>query len=171
MNKNLLGGGLAIIAIAIGIMNYANISDIEAAQNQMESVDADDSDESEVHYELAKAMGYLQTYTHKLYLAGKNENWELSDFYAHEIEETIEEVEEANVIDDGKDISALIGSMTKASFEMVEQSIDDEDSEAFAKSFKLLIASCNACHQATEYEFITIEIPTEGKLFNQKFSK
>lgn len=173
MNKKILNGGLAVIALVIGIMNYISIAELnsniqaersETVQSSIEQV------EEEEHYELAEAMGYLQRYSHKLYLAGQNENWELSSFYAHEIEETIEEIENAKVVDEGYDISALVGTMINPSFEKVEQSIHDQDTKSFADSYKLLVQSCNACHQTTEHEFVKIKIPVKGKAFNQDFS-
>ncbi|WMN11199.1 hypothetical protein QYS49_37555 [Marivirga salinae] len=174
MNKNVLSGGLAIIALVIGIMNYISIAElntnIEKERNETVQTSKDNA-HNEEDYELAKAMGYLQTYSHKLYLAGENENWELSEFYAHEIEETIEEIENAKVVDEGYDISALVGTMTNPAFEKVEKSIHDENTQAFADSYKLLVQSCNACHQTTKHQFVKIDIPEGGKVFNQSFSK
>ncbi|WP_296618929.1 hypothetical protein [Marivirga sp.] len=174
MNKNVLGGGLALIALVIGIMNYISIAELTSniEDERIETVQSSTEEEhGEEHYELAKAMGYMQTYTHKLYLAGQNENWELSSFYAHEIEETIEEIESAKVVDEGYDISTLVGTMTNPAFEKVEKAIDNQDAEVFADSYKLLIQSCNACHQTTKHEFIKIEVPSVDAVFNQNFSK
>jgi|3_EtaG_2_1085321.scaffolds.fasta_scaffold09648_3 hypothetical protein len=174
MNKNVLSGGLALVALVIGIMNYISIAELNSSieEDRSETVQRSiEEGHDEEHYELAKAMGYMQAYSHKLYLAGQNENWELSSFYAHEIEETIEEIEGAKVVDEGYDISTLVGTMTNPAFKKVEKAIDNQDAEAFADSYKLLIQSCNACHQTTKHEFIKIEVPTAGAVFNQNFSK
>jgi hypothetical protein len=174
MNKNLLSGGLAIVAIAIAIMNYVSIAELNSTMEETSSESLQGSnqeDEEEGHYELAKAMGYLQTYTHKLYLAGEKKNWELSEFYAHEIEETIEEIEKAEVIDEGYEISKLVGTMTNPAFEKVEKSIHEQDANAFTDSYKLLVQSCNACHQTTKHQFIKIDIPKNKGIFNQDFGQ
>jgi hypothetical protein len=174
MNKNLLSGGLALIALVIGLMNYISIAELNTniEEERKETVQTSLSlEEKEPDYELAKAMSYLQRYSHKLYMAGSKENWELSEFYAHEIEETIEEIEDANVVDEGHDISKLVGTMTNPAFEKVEKSIRDKNKEAFANSYKLLVQSCNSCHQTTKHQFIKIEVPKEGKSYNQDFSK
>ncbi|RUA31164.1 MAG: hypothetical protein DSY77_13305 [Bacteroidetes bacterium] len=174
MNKNLLSGGLAIIAIVIAIMNYISIAELNSNIKENPNGNAQGNkleDEEDEHYELAKAMGYLQTFSHKLYLAGENENWELSEFYAHEIEETIEEIEEAKVVDEGYDISKLVGTMTNPSFEKVEKSIYEKDVKAFTDSYKLLVQSCNACHQTTKHQFIKIDIPKNKGIFNQDFGQ
>ncbi|MGM0581207.1 MAG: hypothetical protein ACQETL_11040 [Bacteroidota bacterium] len=173
MNKNLMSGGLAIIALVIGIMNYISIaelnSNIEEERNETVQTSMEQTEEDKGDYELAKAMGYLQNYSHKLYLAGENENWELSEFYAHEIEETIEEIEKARVVEEEYDISKLVGTMTNPSFEKVEKSIHDQDPKAFVDSYKLLVQSCNACHQTTKHQFIKIDIPKNKIFFNQDF--
>ncbi|MGJ3236163.1 hypothetical protein [Marivirga sp.] len=119
MNKNLLAGGLVIIALVIAIMNYISIAELNSniEEERKKTVQSSmEKEEVEEGYELAKAMGYLQLYSHKLYLAGKKENWQLSKFYAHEIGETIEEIENAKVVDEGYDISKLVGTMTKPYF-------------------------------------------------------
>ncbi len=172
MNKKLLTGGIAIIALVIAIMNYISIAELNSSieKERKETVQTSLKEvEEENHFELAKAMGYLQTYSHKLYLAGENENWKLSEFYAHEIEEMIGEIEGAKVVDEGYDISDLVGTMTNSSFEKVEKSIHDQDVKAFTESYKLLLQSCNACHQTTEHQFIKIEVPTSENPFNQSF--
>lgn len=174
MNKKLLTGGLAIIALVIGIMNYISIAELTSniEDERIETVQSSiEEGHDEEHYELAKAMGYLQTYSHKLYLAGENENWELSEFYAHEIEETIEEIGKAKLVDEGYDISALVGTMTNPAVEKVEKAIHDQDAKAFADSYKLLVQSCNACHQTTKHQFVKIEVPKDKKFFNQDFGQ
>lgn len=175
MNKNLLTAGLAIIALVIGLMNYISIAElnttIEEERKETVQTSLAEETEEEEHYELSKAMSYMQRYSHKLYFAGAGENWELSEFYAHEIEETIEEIEEAKVVDEGYDVSALVGTMTNPAFEKVEKAIHDQDAKAFADSYKLLVQSCNACHQTTKHQFVKIEVPAEGKTYNQQFSK
>lgn len=172
MNKKLLTGGLAIIAIVIAIMNYISIAELNSSIEEKNKNTVQTSIQEEVEeedYELAKAMGYLQTYSHKLYLAGENENWELSEFYAHEIEEIIEDIEEAKVVDEGYDISELVGKMINPSFSKVEESIHDQNLKAFVDSYKLLVQSCNACHQTTKHQFVKIEVPKDKKFFNQDF--
>lgn len=174
MNKNLLVGGLAIMAMVIAIMNYISIAELNSniEEERKKTVQSSmEGKEMKEGYELAKVMGYLQLYSHKLYLAGNIENWQLSKFYAHEIEETIEEIENAKVVDEGYDISKLVGTMTKSSLEKVEEAISNQNKNAFAESYKLLVQSCNACHQTTKHQFIKIEIPSEGSVFNQNFSK
>ncbi len=171
MNKITITIIISLIAIVLAIMNIISIAelnnsikDIDVPTNEEESVQ-----ESAVGYEVAKAMGYLQRYSHKLYWAGTSENWALSEFYAHELEETFEEIAAAQVTDDGIEISALVSTMTAPAFNKIEKAIESEDKAAFDSSYQLLIQSCNACHAASKHQFIVIETPEEGKTFNQKF--
>ncbi|CAN5274556.1 hypothetical protein BH23BAC1_BH23BAC1_49390 [soil metagenome] len=41
-------------------------------------------------------MLYNQIYLDKLFFAGQSENWQLADFYHHELEENLEEWLEGN---------------------------------------------------------------------------
>lgn len=72
---------------------------------------------------------------------------------------------------EGYDISELVGTMTSPSFKKVEKSIHEQDIEAFTDSYKLLVQSCNACHQTTKHQFVKIEIPKDKGFFNQDFGQ
>ena len=48
-------------------------------------------------YPLGEQMGYLQRYVEKLYFAGQAQNWELADFYAHELGETTNDIIAAKI--------------------------------------------------------------------------
>ena len=54
----------------------------------------------EEDYPVLETMGYYQCFSHKLWLAGKNQNWELADFYTHELEEVTEDLIAGNVLHD-----------------------------------------------------------------------
>lgn len=172
MNKNTITLIVAFVAIVLAIMNIISIGELNNSIeqiNQPTTIKEETTEIEENDYEVAKAMGYLQRYTHKLYWAGINENWTLSKFYAHEIEETVEEIEEAKVNDDGFAVSAMVAKMTKTAFAEVEHAIEQQDKVAFESSYQLLIQSCNSCHSAGKHEYIVIETPKEGMVFNQKF--
>ena len=125
-------------------------------------------EEGEDH-DLIGNMGTLQYFSHKLDLSIRHENRELVDFYAHEIEETIEataEIEEYH----GKPVGELTEAMLAPAFERFEQAVDDEGGEweAINKQFDALVNACNACHQTTEYGFINIE-RTDANPYMQSF--
>ncbi|MEP2376928.1 MAG: hypothetical protein ABJH83_11995, partial [Ekhidna sp.] len=58
-------------------------------------------------YPVLETMGYYQRFSHKLWLAGRNQNWELANFYTHELEEVTEHLIEGDVIHDDYNLSNL----------------------------------------------------------------
>ena len=127
------------------------------------------SEEGEDH-NLIGLMGQMQYFSHKLDLSIRHQNRELVDFYAHEIEETLEAttgIEEYH----GKPIGQLTEGMLAPAFERFEQAVDDESGgwEAIDARFGELVDTCNACHQATEYGYINIQ-RTDANPYMQSFS-
>ena len=126
--------------------------------------------EKKEEIELAVFMGRMQRFSDKLYFAGKNQNWELAKFYLHELEETAEEVEDAKIIEDGHDISKLIGTMLGTTVEATEKTVLNNPSvEKFEENYRAMVAGCNNCHKATDHGFIQISIPKEPTYRNQLF--
>lgn len=128
------------------------------------------SEESEDH-DLIGLMGEMQYFAHKLDLSIRAQNRELLDFYAHEIEETLEAT--AGVAEyHGKPIGGLTKGMLVPAFERFEQAVDDEAGgwEAIDTLFNQLVDTCNACHQATGYGFINV-VRTDANPYMQSFDK
>ena len=128
-----------------------------------------EEDKSE-EYPVLETMGYYQRFSHKLWLAGQNQNWELADFYTHELEEVTEEIIEGNVIHDDYNLSNLSEAMFLPRIEKVEEAIRKKDEVLFLENYELMIASCNLCHSATKHDFIRITIPNDSSVWNQDFS-
>jgi cytochrome c556 len=127
------------------------------------------SEEGEDH-DLIGLMGQMQYFSHKLDLSIRHRNRELVDFYAHEIEETLEATTEIAEYH-GKPVGQLTESMLAPAFERFEQAVDAEngDWDAIDASFDGLVDTCNACHQATDYGFINIQ-RTDVNPYMQSFS-
>lgn len=125
----------------------------------------------EEHYELAIVMARMQTYMQKLHFAGQNQNWKLAQFYTHELEETMEDIIEHKVTDDGKDISDLVKIMAFPNIEKLEKTIESKDKVSFVEGYQLLLRSCNNCHVASNHEFIKITTPKNEDFINQDFKK
>lgn len=113
-------------------------------------------------------MGKMQLFLHKLSLSVDAGNTELADFYAHELEEAIEAAEG---IDEYHDIP--VGQLTEAmlvpSFEAFEKTLDGEAPDQARSRLDQVIQACNACHQATGFEFIHIQ-PSESNPYMQSFA-
>ena len=125
--------------------------------------------EQDEDHDLIGNMGSLQYFSHKLDLSIRARNRELVDFYAHEIEETIEATTEIAEYH-GKPVGKLTEDMLAPAFERFERAMNDEggDWNAIDGRFGEMIDACNACHQATEYGFINIR-RTEANPYMQSF--
>jgi hypothetical protein len=119
--------------------------------------------------ELAVYMGRMQVYTEKTWFAGKAKNWELASFYLHEIEEIIEEVEKAKVVEDGHDISTLITTSLSTPVRQLEEAIKTQDLPKFEERYPIVVRNCNNCHAATKHAFIQLKTPDRPAFSSQIF--
>ncbi|WP_370088843.1 hypothetical protein [Ekhidna sp.] len=120
-------------------------------------------------YPVIETMGYYQRFSQKLYLAGTNQNWELADFYTHELEEVTENLIASDVIHDNFNLSNLSEAMLLPKIEKVEEAIRQKNEVLFLENYELMISSCNLCHNATKHKFIKITIPNDSSIWNQDF--
>lgn len=116
---------------------------------------------------LLETMSMLQTMAHKAGLSIDKENAALLDFYAHELEEFIEQAEGIESYG-GKPIGPLVKSMLVPKFEEFEAAEETGDWQKISGSFDALIDSCNSCHTATGFDYIRIE-RTKQNPFMQSF--
>lgn len=120
-------------------------------------------------YELGIGMAWLQRWTTKLWYAGDAANWELADFYLHEVEETLEDMIAAGITEDGHDVSALLKGMLAPQVESLEGAVDQQDIDLFRQNYRAMVMQCNACHVATEHGFLVMEVPQGPAPFAQRF--
>jgi len=115
-------------------------------------------------------MGDLQRFSHKLDLAIGENNLPLADFYAHELEETIESTTAIERYHD-QPIGELTTTMLVPAFERLEAALDAEpiNPQALNAAFDGYVAACNACHLETGYGCIRIE-RTDTSPFMQSFA-
>lgn len=153
-----------ILTIAIAL-----VTTFFSCTNQSESAPGTAA-ASESHYEvdLIQSMGRMQLYMNKLYFAGINGNTELRDFYIHEIEETMETIEEGNVMHEGVNISQNIKLFGLDQLEVFERAIS-ADTSGFKSAYGQLLLSCNNCHTASKYPFIVLKEPTNPVFDNQVY--
>lgn len=105
--------------------------------------------------DLVALMGGMQTFAHKLQLAIDHDNAALASFYAHELEEVIEQTTEAADYE-GHAIGPLTSAMLLPAFGLLEDSLASGDILTSGQRFDAVITACNACHQATEHGYIVI---------------
>ncbi len=118
--------------------------------------------------DLVALMGRMQLFMNKLYFAGIGENKELRDFYVHELEETMEEIEEGEVMHEGVNISQNMQMYGSAQLKVFEDALA-ENSTDFKTAYNGFINACNSCHTASKYPFIIIKEPTKPVFDNQVY--
>lgn len=119
--------------------------------------------------ELAPYMGSLQRFSQKLGYAAEAKNEELVEFYLHEIEETLDELEATVPEHEGLPIAKPIRVIMFPLIEALEEAAHNSDWKKASTGYKDLIDGCNRCHAATEHEFIKITPASGGSPYNQKF--
>jgi mono/diheme cytochrome c family protein len=110
-------------------------------------------------YELGKGMAWMQRWAVKLWYSGAAENWPLAGFYLHELEELAEELREQQLVEEGHEITPLLDAMLLPQIGVLEGAVEAEDPAGFRRAYEALVASCNACHQATEHGFLVMAVP------------
>ncbi len=121
-------------------------------------------------YPILEAMGYYQRFSHKLWLALEKKNWELAEFYAHELEEVTEEFVSSGVVDEGLELSTYAQQILDPAIKDMDKAIDQKDEVLADNSYRALVNSCNACHTITKHAYIKILVPDSVRPYNQDFS-
>jgi hypothetical protein len=117
--------------------------------------------------ELVENMHQLQYFAHKAGLAIDKKNKPLLGFYAHELEEYIEEAASVEVYDDHP-IGQLVNTILVPPFEKFEAAAKADDWVKTSNAFDEVVQACNSCHQATSHGFIVIK-RTAHNPFMQSF--
>jgi len=113
---------------------------------------------------LGEIMTLTQMRHAKLWFAGKAGNWKLADYELYELKEGFD-----NAIKFHPNRSKLLLKITTIPLEQLKAAIFAKNSTRFKKAFDALTNSCNACHQATNFGFNVVIIPTTNPYTNQSF--
>lgn len=120
--------------------------------------------------ELAVYMTRLQRYLEKAYWSANANNTALHEFYIHEMEETMEQVQEAGLVEDGVNISYNMLQFGIKSLETYEARVKEDGIASVPDHFQNLINGCNGCHLTSKKGFIQIQVPTVNQYNSQKFT-
>lgn len=140
------------LAAILTALPAAAVLDVTAAQ----SGPADDTTA------LSDAMTRLQLQHAKLWFAGKLGNWDLASYEILKIDATLDA---AAKLLPGEDRIAP----TKAQLAAMRRAVQMKTLSAFAKSYASLTNECNACHRASGFASIAIQVPTAPPMSNQLF--
>ena len=114
---------------------------------------------------LGEFMTGIQLHHAKLWFAGQNQNWPLADFEIHEIQESLDDINE--FCKDRPEVKNI--EMLKPSIDSVTNAIGQKDLQSFKNSFSVLTNTCNNCHKATDHGFNVVIIPNNPPVSNQDF--
>jgi len=118
---------------------------------------------------LITVMQNLQYFMHKTALSLDARNQELVDFYAHEIEESIEVVEEIEKFKQ-HNIEKMIKATLVPTFERFEKSVKKNDLDKADEQFADMVTACNQCHTQVQRPFIKIK-RVDTNPYMQSFAK
>ncbi|MGK0362209.1 MAG: hypothetical protein ACI9U2_004529 [Bradymonadia bacterium] len=118
--------------------------------------------------ELSPLMLRLQIHMDKLYWAGKAQNWPLAAFYTHELNETLETITKAKIVDEGVNVSVLANPMLAGALGGLDSAVKAK--RGFVAKYEATVQACNGCHAATKHEFIRIQVPTRPIFSNQVYA-
>lgn len=114
---------------------------------------------------LGEFMTGIQLHHAKLWFAGQNQNWPLANFEIHEIQESLDDIEE--FCKDRPEVKSI--GMLKPAIDSVTDAIRQKDLQLFKNNFSLLTNTCNNCHKATDHGFNVVIIPVNPPVSNQDF--
>jgi hypothetical protein len=119
------------------------------------------------HYKpgLGEIMSGIQTHHAKLWFAGINENWKLSEYEINEIREMLQTAKEIET--DRTEVNNI--PMIYGDLDSVSNAIKAQNVTQFKNSFQSLTNTCNQCHRTVNFEFNVITIPTAPPVTNQDF--
>lgn len=160
---------LIILALVTFYKNAQQSKQIELLQAEISESKATKTAIPEPEFELATAMGKLQYFSNKLYYSLKSNNKSLADFYIHEMEESFEAIEDANIVEDGIAISDNVKAYGIKGLENFERFLE-QSPERFEEHYLNLVNACNSCHLVSKHGFIEITVPSSPVVSNQNFS-
>lgn len=105
---------------------------------------------------LIEQMSRMQYFLHKTGLSLDAENLKLASFYIHELEESIEALEEFGQYKNYP-IGDLAESKLSPGIEILEDSVKAGNLKQAWPAYEALAGRCNSCHQATDHDYIVIK--------------
>ena len=120
--------------------------------------------------EIGETMIFQQLRHAKLWFAGKAGNWPLADYQVKELREGFETVSKYYPTFNNIPLATMIDTIRDTNFTELDKAIADRDRAKFARAYDRLTQACNACHQASELGFISIQRPTMPPFSNQSYA-
>lgn len=120
--------------------------------------------------ELAVHMADLQRWSHKTALALQARNPALADFYLHELEETVETIQEEAPTYEGHPIADLTDQLLVPRVEELGRALDERSWSLVDKRVNQMAQACNQCHAQTDHGFVRIDLKDVPNPYVQDFA-
>jgi hypothetical protein len=114
---------------------------------------------------------YIQPHHIKLWFAGSVGNWRLAAYEADELTETFEDITTYQATWKNVPVAHLVTAIIEPAMKNVNAAIARKDPLAFKNAYITLTAACNACHSATQHDFLRIGIPAADPFSDQDLSR
>jgi len=118
---------------------------------------------------LEQFMNVILTEHNKLWFAARARNWPLAGYELGEIKEVMGDVQDLIPVFKNLPLDEMLDAVITKEIADLEKAIEAKDFKNFAAGYDKLNAACNACHQATENEFIVVKRPTRPAFTNQDY--
>jgi len=114
-------------------------------------------------------MSAVQLHFAKLYFAGEARNWDLARFERGEILEHLDVVAALRPQEGDVSVTGIMDAFKNTQLVAIKDAIEMKDRGLFREAYRDSILMCNTCHQATGRPFITITMPTNPPVSNQRW--
>jgi hypothetical protein len=114
---------------------------------------------------LGEIMSGIQVHHEKLWFAGINENWDLTEYETGELKEAFEQARD--IEKDRPEIKNL--PMIFPAIDSLTVAINNKDLAGFKTAYFHLDATCNSCHKASNHVFNVITTPAIPPVSDQEF--
>jgi hypothetical protein len=119
--------------------------------------------------DLGDIMGAAQFRHFKLWFAGRSQNWELARYEIEQIRRSFEAAANYYPRLEDADLAAKFKVDGYAALDALKSAVEARSNAKFGAEFDTLTQACNACHRATHFAFIQIQVPTASPFSNQSF--
>jgi len=122
--------------------------------------------------DLGAMMGQQQMRHIKLWFAGDAGNWKLAAYELGELKDGFDEIVQYHKThkESPVPIDEAVESMVREPLAELAKAIEKKDKAEFRKTYDVVTDACNACHQATNYDFLVIVRPKANPYANQVFA-
>ncbi|MGD0641945.1 MAG: hypothetical protein ABSC22_14455 [Roseiarcus sp.] len=119
--------------------------------------------------DLGDLMSATQLRHFKLWFAGRSQNWDLAHYEIEQMRKSFEAAATYYPKSGDVDTAAMIKDDGAAALDALNAAVEARSNSKFGAEFDKLTQACNACHRATHFAFIQIQVPTASPFSDQLF--